>query len=148
MIIFIFLDLLFFCCAQKKSSKRKGHFSPHGTSMFRSGAAHVLVRRVKTIQIKICRQFLESVGKLKTGCDEEVFRLTRRKHEGVLRYVECAATKSVEKITVTAGVCQQFLINQMSLAGTFARTIIITTARQASAVPKPSQPFCVKPSTR
>ena len=42
-------------------------------------------------------------------CDEEFFRLTRRKREGVLRYIKRAATKSGGKITVTVKICQHTL---------------------------------------
>ena len=43
----------------------------------------------------------------KLSRDAEFFRLTRRQREGVVRYVERAATQSDGKRTVTAGVYQQ-----------------------------------------
>ena len=46
-------------------------------------------------------------------CDEEFFRMTRRKREGVVSYVERAATKSGGKITVTARLCQQPLTGEI-----------------------------------
>ena len=42
-------------------------------------------------------------------CDEEFFRLTRRKREGVVSYSERAATKSGGKRTVTVKICQHTL---------------------------------------
>ena len=44
-------------------------------------------------------------------CDEEFFRLTRRKREGVVSYSERAATTSDGKITVTCRIYQQTLRN-------------------------------------
>ena len=43
----------------------------------------------------------ERIDKLKLSCDEEFFRMTRRKREGVVRYVERETTLSGGKRTVT-----------------------------------------------
>ena len=63
---------------------------------------------------------LKRVGNLKSSCDEEFFRLTRRKREGVVRCVERATTLSDGKRTVTVNRSQQLLAAEISLANFFA----------------------------
>ena len=66
--------------------------------------------------------------KSKLSCDEEFFRLTRRKREGVVRYVERVATLSDGKRTVTVRVFQQTLAYAQLYAYDFPENATIQSA--------------------
>ena len=79
------------------------NFSGYDNHAFRYSAMVGRHKIEKSVTVRACWQ-------IQIICDEEFFRMTRRKREGVVRYVERTATQSGGKITVTVRVYQQPMV--------------------------------------